>query len=182
MGAEPKLRAALVGCGRIGTYHVAAIEAILNAEIVAVCDARENVAAALASRHGVPHVFTDMGTMMRQLRPDVVHIATPPDSHVALATIAATYGAHIYLEKPFATTVDEADRILAAARAADVKVCAGHSRLFDPAFRDACRRIEAGEIGRVVSARAEQGFTYDSEARSARVPWITSTSWAYSNK
>jgi len=174
---QTRLSAAIVGCGRISAYHVAALKELPDVEIVAVCDLREKLARDLASQAGNPHVFTDMEAMMRQTRPDVVHVVTPPQSHVLLADIAAEYSANMYIEKPFATTQADAEAILAAAQAARVEVCAGHSRVFDPTFREASRRIESGEVGRVLSVRAEQGFTYQPDARSAVIPWDHRYDW-----
>jgi 2-alkyl-3-oxoalkanoate reductase len=175
---EPKsLRVALVGCGRISAYHVAALKAIRGVEIVAVCDLDERLARETATRHGVRGCFTDMEAMLGDLRPEVVHLLTPPASHLALARIAAKHRAHMYIEKPFAANETDARLILELAREAGVQVCPGHSRLFDPVFVEACRRIRLGNIGRVISVRAEQGFTYEAAARSSVIPWSYSYDW-----
>jgi nucleoside-diphosphate-sugar epimerase/predicted dehydrogenase len=175
---EPlRLRVALVGCGRISVHHVAALAAVRDVEIVAVCDLDEKAAREAATRHGIRGCYTDVEAMLRETRPDAVHLLTPPGSHLALARLIAKYGAHMYIEKPFAASQGEARAILELAREAGVQVCPGHSRLFDPVFVEACRRIRAGEIGRVISVRAEQGFTYEAAARSASIPWSYSYDW-----
>jgi nucleoside-diphosphate-sugar epimerase/predicted dehydrogenase len=171
------LRVALVGCGRISAYHVEALKALPGVEIVGVCDANNDAARACATLHGIRGCYTDIETMARELRPDVVHLLTPPSSHLALARIALQYGAHLYVEKPFAANEAEARQILQLAREAGVRVCPGHSRLFDPVFVEACRRVRVGEIGRVISVRAEQGFTYEAAARSSRIPWSYTYDW-----
>ncbi|MDP1171918.1 Gfo/Idh/MocA family oxidoreductase, partial [Klebsiella pneumoniae] len=58
----------------------------------------------LAVRMNVPGPYTDMREMLDEVRPDVVHIATQPDSHVFLATVALEAGWHVFVEKPFALT------------------------------------------------------------------------------
>jgi 2-alkyl-3-oxoalkanoate reductase len=171
------MRVVLVGCGRISAYHMAALKAIPDVEIVAVCDLDDRVARDTASHHGIRGCYTDMEAMMRDLRPDVVHLLTPPASHLTLARIAAKYRAHMYIEKPFAANEADARSILELAREAGVQVCPGHSRLFDPVFEEACRRISQGDIGRVISVRAEQGFTYEAAARSRVIPWSYSYDW-----
>jgi 2-alkyl-3-oxoalkanoate reductase len=171
------LRVALVGCGRISAYHVTAIKAVPGADLVAVCDLDERVAREAASRYGVRGCYTDVESMLRELRPDVVHLLTPPKSHLALAHIATKYRAHLYIEKPLASSTADAEAIADLAREAGVQVCPGHSRLFDPVFLEACRRIDSGEIGRVISIRAEQGFTYEAAARSTVIPWSYSYDW-----
>jgi nucleoside-diphosphate-sugar epimerase/predicted dehydrogenase len=172
-----RLRVALVGCGRISVYHVAALREIRDVEIVAVCDLDEKTAREAATRHGIRGCYSDAETMLRETRPDAVHLLTPPGSHLPLARLVAKYRAHIYIEKPFAASEADARAILELAREAGVQVCPGHSRLFDPVFVEACRRIRAGDIGRVISVRAEQGFTYEAAARSASIPWSYSYDW-----
>ena len=171
------LRVALVGCGRISGYHIAALRAVPGIEIVAVCDLDERLARQTATRFAIPRCYTDMETMAKETRPGVVHLLTPPASHLPLARIAARYRAHMYIEMPFASSEGDARAILGLAREAGIEVCPGHSRLFDQMFVEACRRVNAGEIGRVISVRAEQGFTYEATARSAVIPWSYSYDW-----
>jgi nucleoside-diphosphate-sugar epimerase/predicted dehydrogenase len=175
-GGRP-LRVALVGCGRISTYHLAALKALPGVEIVGVCDSDDRAARECATAHGIRGCYTDLETMARELQPDVVHLLTPPCSHLPLARIAIKYRAHLYIEKPFAADAADARLILELAREAGVRVCPGHSRLFDPVFVEACRRVRVGEIGRVISVRAEQGFTYEAAARSSRIPWSYTYDW-----
>jgi predicted dehydrogenase/nucleoside-diphosphate-sugar epimerase len=171
------IRAALIGCGRIAAYHVAAIQVVPGARIVGVCDLNHDAARALAARHGIEGAYRDPDAMMRETRPDVVHLLTPPQSHLALTELACAHRAHLYVEKPLAACEQDATAMIAAAGRAGVQLCPGHNRLFDPHFLDACRRIRAGEIGRVVSVRAEQGFAYERSARSASVPWSYRYDW-----
>ena len=175
---EPlRLRVALVGCGRSSVDHVAALTGLRHVEIVAVCDLDEKAAREAATRHGIRGCYTDAEVMLRETRVDAVHLLTPPRSHLALARLGAKYGAHMYIEKPFAATEAEGRAIVELAREAGVQVCPGHNRLFDPVFVEACRRVRAGEIGRVISVRAEQGFTYEAAARSTSIPWSYSYDW-----
>jgi nucleoside-diphosphate-sugar epimerase/predicted dehydrogenase len=158
-------------------YHIAALRTLPTVEIVAVCDLDERLARQTATRYAIPRCYTDMETMVREARPQVVHLLTPPATHLQLARIAARHRAHMYIEKPFASTESDARCIVDLAREAGIQVCPGHSRLFDPVFVEARRRINAGEIGRVISVRAEQGFTYEAAARSAVIPWSYSYDW-----
>jgi nucleoside-diphosphate-sugar epimerase/predicted dehydrogenase len=176
-GLGENLRVALVGCGRISAYHVAAIKAVPGADLVAVCDLDQQVAREAASRYGIRGCYTDFESLLRELRPDVVHLLTPPRSHLALARLATKYRAHLYIEKPLASSMADAEAIAGLAREAGIQVCPGHSRLFDPVFVEACRRIRSGEIGRLISIRAEQGFTYEAAARSTVIPWSYSYDW-----
>ena len=171
------LRVALVGCGRVSAHHIAVLKALTGVEIVAVCDLDERRARQVATRHAIQRCYGDTETMLRETRLDAVHLLTPPASHLALARVAAEYGLHMYIENPFAANEAAAREILELARIAGIQVCPGHNRLFDPVFVETCRRIAEGEIGTVISVRAEQGFTYDAAARSAAIPWSYSYDW-----
>jgi predicted dehydrogenase/nucleoside-diphosphate-sugar epimerase len=171
------IRTALVGCGRISDAHIETLKALPGVEVVAVCDLNEKMARDQATRYRIAGVYTDMEEMMREVQPNVVHLLTPPRTHRALALIAARHHAHIYVEKPLASSEADARCIVEAARSAGVHVCPGHSLLFDPCFLEASRRIRQGEIGEVLSVRAEQGFSYEGAARGAVIPWSYTYDW-----
>jgi predicted dehydrogenase len=161
MMGQVKLKIALVGCGQIADAHLQEIRKIPGAEPVAVCDRYADLAEQAAARFGVRGVYQDAGRMLAEVRPDVLHITTPPQSHVALACQALEAGVHVYVEKPFTMDVAEADRILAVAAANDRLVCVGHDHLFDPVWEE-CRRIErSGRLGRVVHVESMQGYNLD---------------------
>ncbi len=166
-----------MGCGRISDVHIETLKGLADVEVVALCDLSEKVARDQATRHNIAGIYTDMEEMMREVRPNVVHLLTPPRTHRALAAIAARHHAHMYVEKPLASSEADARCIVEAARNAGVHVCPGHSLLFDPCFLEACRRIRQGEIGEVLSVRAEHGFSYEDEARGAVIPWSYSYDW-----
>lgn len=172
-----RFRVAFVGCGRISDVHVEALRLVSDAELVACCDLDTAAAQIFAAKHKIPAHYMDVEAMLAESAPDVVHLLTPPCSHRALVDVCARYGAHVYVEKPLASTEADARAILEVAEAAGIQVCPGHNRLFDPPFLEMRRRIEAGEIGRVLSVRAEQGFGYESAARAAKIPWSYGYNW-----
>src|SRR5258706_14159272 len=113
-GIRP-LRAAIVGCGRISAIHIEALRALPSVDIVAVCDANGDLARKRALQAGIEGVFTDLEVMMRTVRPDVVHILTPPRTHLALTETAVAHQAHVYVEKPFASPATDGRKLVAAA-------------------------------------------------------------------
>ena len=172
-----KLRTAIIGCGRISAIHIAALKALKGVEVVAVCDLDEQLARTRAAENHIANVFTDVQTMIQEIKPDVVHLLTPPRTHLGLTKIVAQHKAHIYAEKPLASSESDARAILECVQQSGIRLCPGHSLLFEPAFIEAYRRVQDGEIGRVISVRAEQGFTYESAARSAVIPWSYTYDW-----
>ena len=89
------LRVALIGCGKISGQHIAALKGLPGVEIVAVCDLDERRARQTATRHAIPRCYDDAETLMRESRPEVVHLLTPPATHLAIARIVTKHRAHM---------------------------------------------------------------------------------------
>jgi predicted dehydrogenase len=94
--------------------------------------------------------FASLEDLLESARPDVVVVATPPDSHAELCLLALDGGAHVICEKPFVSTVDEADRVLAAAQAAGRQVAVNHEFREKPIFKTLVERIGTPDVGRLV--------------------------------
>src|SRR5438874_4493568 len=119
-----KVRVGIAGVGRAAkVIHIPALRKLSNVEVVGVYDARQE-----------PSEFPSFATLEQLLdaRPDVVVIATPPDSHLPIAVAALQAGAHVFCEKPLANSVEEADAIAAAAEAAARQVCINSEFPFMP--------------------------------------------------
>ena len=125
------IRVALFGAGKMAMHHAKAIQLVGNAKLVAVADpaiANEGRWKELAS--GI-ELFSSAEELLQRIKPDVVHICTPPATHTTLAKLALQYGAHIYVEKPFALEVEGAKEVISLAKEKGLKVCAGHQLLFE---------------------------------------------------
>ncbi|MEZ5287588.1 MAG: Gfo/Idh/MocA family oxidoreductase [Vicinamibacterales bacterium] len=142
------LRVGLVGCGKMGLHHLAAIKKAPGAVVVGIADplADRDDLEGLVPSEAV--IVPDVEALIAQARPDVVHIVTPPHTHVPLARRLIDAGIHLYVEKPFAMTRADAEEVLAYAAERGVKVCAGHQNLFEqPAI---LAREQIGSLGRTV--------------------------------
>jgi predicted dehydrogenase len=95
------LRVAIVGCGKIADSHADQIRRIPGCEIVGVCDREPLMAKQLYERFPIKKYFSDLGQLLAEARPDVVHITTPPESHFGIAKLCLESGCHVYVEKPF---------------------------------------------------------------------------------
>ncbi|MFY0407475.1 Gfo/Idh/MocA family protein [Solicola sp. PLA-1-18] len=138
---------AMVGCGNIAQKHATHVGHIEGASMVAVCDREPIMAAQLADRFDVPHRFTDVGQMLDECRPDVVHITTPPASHFPLAVQCLEAGAHVYIEKPFTLTTDEAEVVVALAADKGLTVIPGHNGQFTHAMVRMRDLVRSGYLG-----------------------------------
>jgi UDP-N-acetyl-2-amino-2-deoxyglucuronate dehydrogenase len=140
------VRTALIGCGKVGQIHAAALRALPESEFVAVCDSAAERAAAFARRHGA-RAYSDVGTMIRDAGVQAVTVCTPHPLHAAPVLEAAAAGVHSLVEKPLAATLADCDAMLAAARRAGVRLgVVSQRRLYEPVVRMKAA-IDAGKIG-----------------------------------
>jgi predicted dehydrogenase len=143
------MRAALIGAGQIARQHLACLRGLPGVEIAAVCDRSPSAAECAAERFEIPAWFTDHQAMLRDVRPEVVHVTTPPTSHFRLALDSLEAGAHLVVEKPVTSTFDELDRLARRARERGLALVEDYNYLFNRAPREILRRIESGEFGAV---------------------------------
>jgi len=141
------LRVAIVGCGKIADSHVSQIQRIKGCEIVGVCDREPLMARQLCERFPIKQHFSDLEELLSKARPDVVHITTPPESHIELARFCLEAGCHVYLEKPFTLHAEETERLIALAIEKQLKITAGHDDQFSHAARRMRSLIAEGFLG-----------------------------------
>ena len=117
----------VVGCGHMGISHAKAYHELEGFQIVGVVSRGEASRRALLAALGADYPqFSDYATALAATRPDAVSINTYPDTHAAYARQAFAAGCHVFLEKPIAVTVPEAEAVVAAARAANCKLVVGY--------------------------------------------------------
>ena len=125
----------MIGLGEAGyEMHLPALARMQNARVVGACDMDPARRARAASRFKVP-VFADLESMLVEANPEVLIIATPPAGHAELCLRALEGGLNIICEKPFVSTLDEADEVLAASRAAGTRIALNHEFREMPIFR-----------------------------------------------
>ncbi len=157
--AQSKLRVGIVGCGKIADAHVEQIRATGVAEVVAVCDREPLMARQLALRFDIAATYDDLAAMLGAERLDVLHVATPPDSHLALARQAFGAGCHVFLEKPFALTALQTREIQALARAAQRRVSVNYLYCFERPFVELMALVRSGALGDII--HIDTAFGYD---------------------
>ena len=153
---------AVIGCGKIADGHVEEIRKLASvAELVAVCDREVEMARQLALRHAIPGVYDDLDAMLAKERLDVVHIATPPGSHLAIAREAIDAGAHVLVEKPLTLRHADSVALIEHAERAGKKVCVGYGYHFEPPAQTLRALMRQGELGEVVHLEAFYGYNLD---------------------
>lgn len=153
--AVPYLDVAIVGLGVIGAAHVDAVKRAAATRLAAVVDVDPQVADATAQRAGCP-AYTSIEAMLDGADVDLVMICTPDHLHLEPVRIAAAAGKHIFLEKPIATTLEDAEAILDTVERAGVGFTVGHCLRFDPKYAEVKRQIDQGAVGDVASLYARR--------------------------
>lgn len=126
------LRVLVVGLGHMGMSHAHAYDRIAGYELAGLCDRRfASPDDAFDKWPDVPR-YADFADALETVRPDVVAICTYPNTHAEFAIAAFKAGAHVFLEKPIAQTVSEAEAVVSAARQADRKLLVGLSPPHSP--------------------------------------------------
>ena len=144
------MRAAVVGAGRIARQHLECLAELPDVQTVAVCDLSAVTAEAAAERFSVPRWFTDHQAMLAECRPDVVHVTTPPASHVPVASDALRAGAHVIVEKPIAPDLAQLEELLALASETGRHVVEDHNYLFNSQTRRLFELRDSGALGEIV--------------------------------
>jgi len=147
--ATPRLRAALIGTGRIAQEHLTCLKSLPGVETAAVCDRYSSVAEMTAERFGIPAWFSDHRRMLEEIRPDVVHITTPPTTHFPLAMDALEAGCHVLVEKPITAGYEDLLALKARAEAQRRVLMEDHNFLFNEGPQRILELVRSGEFGEV---------------------------------
>jgi len=153
------LRVAIVGCGKIADGHIEEIQKMPGtATVVAVADLELLMAEQIAVRYGIPAFYDDLDKLLAAEKPDVVHITTPPGSHLALAIKAIDAGAHVYVEKPLTLNYADSKRLIDHANRAGKQLTIGYSYLLDPPALAMRELMAEGVLGEAVHVESFYGY------------------------
>ena len=141
---------ALVGSQFISTIHAEALRSVAGAEIRAVVSRTAAHARDFASKYQIPHHFTSLDPMLACDDIDMVVIGVPNDLHCEFTVKAAQAGKHVVVEKPLCLNLAEADRMIAACDAADVKLMYAEELCFTPKYARMKSLLDEGALGKPV--------------------------------
>jgi predicted dehydrogenase len=165
MGKEKSmsLKIAIVGCGKIADAHVEEIRKISTVQLCAVCDLEPIMAEQLALRYAVPRWYSDLAKMLDVEKPDILHITTPPQSHLALTRQAVAAGCHVFLEKPVALRHCDAEAIIDSVVKAGQKLTVNYWPRFEAPALELRRLHETGVLGSPVHVESYIGYDLSGE-------------------
>ena len=151
-----KVRVGVIGVGAFGEVHLAAYKTLHDVEIVAISDTRESRLREVAAKFDVKNCYADYKELCARKDIDLVSVVTPEAHHLAPVLAAVGQGKHIFLEKPIATRVKDAEQIMEAAEKAGVFLMVGHILRFENNYGTMKRKIEEGKLGDIVSVHARR--------------------------
>jgi predicted dehydrogenase len=149
-------------------FHLPAARRVEGAEPVGGFDSAAEQRASWTKETSLP-AYESFDELLEKGRPELLVIATPPDSHVDLCLAAFGAGLHVLCEKPFVPTPEDADRVLAAAQAAGKQVAVNHEFREKPIFKAVKERIGSDDAGRLVFTQIWQ--LMDLAPWDEPVPW-----------
>lgn len=170
---QERLGLGVIGVGMIGRKHARTISELDKVKLVAVADINRQRAEEVAKKYGAEAFYTDYREMLGREDIEAVVIATPDQLHREPAVAAAEARKHILLEKPMASTLEDADAISAAAKKAGVKLMIGYILRFDLNYVKIKQAVDSESFGIPLYVYArEQGSIGVTTQIGARVPFM----------
>jgi predicted dehydrogenase len=161
-----KVKTAIFGTGFIGRVHLDAVRRLESVEVAALADPHMEPAQLLGAGFGISTVASDYRSILANPEIGVVHICTPNSQHYSMAREALEAGKHVVCEKPLATSVEEAQELVALAAQKGARNCVCHNLRYYPMVQQLRRMREAGELGEILSvqgAYSQDWLLYDTD-------------------
>lgn len=161
-----RVRLAQIGIGYWGKNLLRNFLTLPDAEVVVACDLNADIRAEAVRNHPGLHVTDRVEELFEDESIDGVVVATQTDAHVQLAEAALLAGKHVFVEKPMAHTVEQAERLVALAESSGKHLMVGHLLRYHPAFELVREMIDKGELGEIHyihTTRVNLGIVRDHE-------------------
>ncbi len=166
-----RIRAAVIGMGTMGKRHARCLHELEDVDVVGVADIDVQKAREGTREAGVAEaqIFEGYREMLARLRPDCVSIATPDHLHVTPVIDALGAGCQVLVEKPLATTLEDCDRIVEAARTSRLTVMVNYTHRWALPYAFAYERAHSGALGMIEMVYARKD---DNLGVIATWPWL----------
>jgi predicted dehydrogenase len=145
-----KLTGVLIGCGAIAREHLMVMAELDKVEIVAVCDISAARAESTAQRFGIAKWYTSHRDLLGDLQPDLVHITTPPASHLPIAKDVLAAGLNVFCEKPMTVQYSDFSTLRQLARDKGCMLMENQQNRFHSSVQRIEELIRSGELGDVL--------------------------------
>tara|TARA_Y100000310_G_scaffold344942_1_gene460655 strand:- start:2294 stop:3295 length:1002 start_codon:yes stop_codon:yes gene_type:complete len=150
-----KINVAVIGVGAMGKNHARVYSELENSNLVAVCDNDKGIGKEIASKFNTKF-YSNVKEMLDNEKIDAVSICLPTKLHKETALTIINKKIHVLVEKPIATTTEEAKEIINEAKKNNVKLMVGHIERFNPIIIELKKRIKNNEIGKIFLIKSER--------------------------
>jgi len=163
-----KIKVAVIGLGNMGKHHVRNYSQIPDAQLVAVCDLQEDIAAQFAEQYSCK-AYSSIETMLENEDIDALSITAPTMYHYEIGKQCLEHNISLLIEKPICHTVDMAEELIAIAKEKNLTLMVGHIERFNPAVQELKRIVDSGELGKVTSLISKRVGAFPAQIKDANV-------------
>jgi predicted dehydrogenase len=163
------IRVAVIGLGKMGVAHTAVLATIPDVELVGLSDHHAPLGRSVRGLGHRAPFFDKPARLLEKTRPEAVFVCTQPDAHRGLCEMALESGAALFVEKPLAQSLADAEAIAAAVASHGKPGACGYNLAFVPIFAAAHHALTSGVLGDVAQARASM---YLSQTFGPRKGWM----------
>lgn len=149
------MNVAVIGIGAMGKNHARVYSELSNVNLVSVCDADSVSGKEIADKFNAKY-YEDCESMLNNEKIDAVSICVPTKLHKKIALSCIKRNVNILIEKPIASSVEEAEQIIEEAEKNNVKVMVGHIERFNPIVMELKKRIKNNELGKIFMVKSER--------------------------
>ncbi|MGJ8681085.1 Gfo/Idh/MocA family protein [Paraglaciecola sp.] len=162
------------GTGYFSQFHYEAWSRLDQVNLVGVCNRSIKSAEEFAQKYKIPNSSSDLEALLRETKPDLVDIITPPATHLNAVKIAAKLGIDVICQKPFGETIEVAQQMVEIAEQAGIKLIVHENFRFMPWYRKIKQVLESQVLGDVLNAefRLRTGDGQGPEAYLSRQPYF----------
>lgn len=162
------LRVGIIGYGKMGILHGALVNGSNKAKVVAICDKSWVMRFGMKKLYPSAKVFSDVEKMLDKIELDVVIISTPTFNHVDSAELCLKHNCDLFIEKPLASSYEDAERLLKVANQKKAKIQVGFCNRFAPSIAKGRELLTDGIIGEPYNAKA---YMYIADVFEAHKGW-----------
>ena len=165
-----------VGAGYFSHFQYESWKRNGEVEIAAICNRSVDKATLIAERYGIEKVspWSDLETLLDEIKPDFIDIITPPETHLEVTQLAASKGINVICQKPLAPTLEESRQIVKLAKNAGIRFMVHENWRWQPWYREIKRQLDRGILGQLhsISVRMRMGDGWQEDAYLARQPFF----------
>ena len=148
-----KLKSVIIGCGAIAREHLSALSILENVEVAAVCDVSAARAEATAERFRIANWYSSYEDLLNHVRPDLIHITTPPTSHFEIAKACVSAGFNVLCEKPITVSYQDFCLLKQLAREKHCVLMENQNYRFHSSVQRIRDLLSSGELGDVIDVQ-----------------------------